>query len=132
MSEYQVNIGPYQYKGFALGYGVNIGPYQGNSAPQIIDQTISESGVIGSMVVLFVVATGSPVPTYQWYHNDILIPDENSSTLNVIVNYNTDGRYRCVASNVVGSVSSDDIYVFVIGGCVKHLFEIPSGLIIEE
>lgn len=103
-----------------------------NVIPKIVDQTISESSTVGTEIVLFVVATGSPTPTYQWYRNDVLIPDETSSTLNITIGHNTDGVYKCVVSNIVGSVTSDDILVSVIDNCTRNLFEIPSDLIIEE
>lgn len=132
MVDYGINIGPYQWKGLAGGWGVNIGLYQGNVAPEITGQSPDQSGYVGDVVTLWITATGSPIPSYQWYFGSTLLPGETNSSLSVTVGYGTDGSYKCVATNVVGSVESGTIHVMVIDGARIHLFEIPSDLSTED
>jgi hypothetical protein len=86
-----------------------------NTSPVITTQPQSQSVAVGVISRFNVVATGNPLPTYQWYFNNVLIPNatlpeldiEDSSTIN-------DGTYYVVVSNVLSSVSSNNATLFVI------------------
>ena len=114
MANYGINIGPYQWKGLADGWGVNIGLYQGNAAPEITGQSPDQSGCIGDVVILWITATGSPIPSYQWYKNGHLIPGAIMSTYEFFATYQDAGTYTCVASNLVGNTPSGPIVVTVV------------------
>jgi len=84
-----------------------------NVAPTITDQsgdtTVNEEGTVD----LFVTATGSPDPSYEWYFNDVLIPGETNSTLSFTASRTDAGTYKCRAYNVAGEDWSDPIVLTV-------------------
>jgi len=124
MSQYFVNIGPYQSKSAGSDYKVNIGPYQGElpagSPPNITSQSGDKVALNGTEVTLFVVATGSPTPTYQWYRNSVLISGATSSTYVFFPTFSDVGSYTCTATNAAGSDISDPIEVAVVSNSYRY------------
>ena len=69
----------------------------------------------GETLILSVVAEGTEPMTYQWYLNDMALEGQTTTTL-VIENVtpaNNSGFYRCEATNICGSSSSNPCQVQV-------------------
>jgi len=77
--------------------------------PSIVDQSGDVQVPLGQQTTLIVTAVGSPVPTYQWYKNDQIIPGETSSFLSFYVAETA--TYRCRVSNDLETVWSSPIVV---------------------
>ena len=69
----------------------------------------------GNTAILDCLATGSPPPTVNWFHNSILLPNvgvprirqaANNSLIVSDVRKTDEGAYICQASNVVGMESA--------------------------
>jgi hypothetical protein len=81
------------------------------SAPTFTTQPISVA-VLGGTVALNAVASNSP--TYQWYINGSTpVPGATSSTLLLSNGATASGTYTCVATNSVGSATSNPASVSV-------------------
>jgi hypothetical protein len=96
--------------------------------PQITGQPQDQSVRVGSNVTFTVTATGSSPLTYQWYFNGAsLSTATNSSLLLNGVSLNQAGSYSVSVSNVVGSVSSRNAILVVVGNgsCASP----PAGLV---
>ena len=76
------------------------------AAPLIIQNPQTQLMTTGSTTVFKVIASGSPVPTYQWAHNGVAISGATSATLIVTANIANAGNYTCTASNSLGSMAS--------------------------
>ena len=77
------------------------------SPPTIVSQPQSVTATEGGRVVLSVVATANPAPSYRWLKDGVVIPGQSSSTLEFPALTESDaGVYRVVVSNSVGSVDS--------------------------
>jgi|GEM_PF-474798 len=75
--------------------------------PTIFVQPMDWMGPPGEEVVLNVAAAGAEPLIYQWYLNDIPIPDAFDPLLYIhTIQYFDRGMYHCVVSNAYGSVSS--------------------------
>jgi pectin methylesterase-like acyl-CoA thioesterase len=61
----------------------------------------------GDPVIISVVITGTPAPTYQWYKDSAILTGETTATLSLASVSATDaGSYTVVATNAAGSVES--------------------------
>ena len=78
------------------------------SAPVIVSSPPpTQSVAIGSNVTLYVLASGSTTPNYQWQFNGVSIFGATSSTLSLnSVSAANSGTYTCIVSNIAGSVST--------------------------
>jgi len=78
-----------------------------SNAPTAAAQPTSQTVASGSTAVFTFTASGSPLPTYQWYLNGTAIPSATSSTLVVSgATAANAGTYTCTATNASGSVTS--------------------------
>jgi sugar lactone lactonase YvrE len=77
------------------------------AAPVIQTQPQSQTVTLGNAVQFSVTATGRPAPTYQWYHDGVVIGGATLSTYNGGNAASTDaGSYTVVVTNASGSVTS--------------------------
>ena len=79
-----------------------------NSSPDMVN--------VGTKLVLHCIVEGFPVPTIQWYKNDILIPQESSKLY--LASTDTPGTtvYSCKGRNKAGNIeniASENITVTV-------------------
>ncbi|MFA6135276.1 MAG: putative Ig domain-containing protein [Phycisphaerae bacterium] len=75
--------------------------------PVIRVQPLSQTVIRGSVVTFYAAASGTPAPTYQWRKNDMDIPGATSATLTLPGALTDAGSYTMVATNSVGSATSD-------------------------
>jgi hypothetical protein len=76
--------------------------------PAFTAQPGSQTVATGSTVVFSAAASGAPTPTFQWQRNGTPIAGATSTTLVVNRAAAADaGTYTCVATNIVGPVSSN-------------------------
>jgi hypothetical protein len=76
--------------------------------PVITTAPVSQSVLAGDRVSLTVGATGVPSPTFQWRKNGVAINGATNSTLTFASVAATDaGRFEVVATNALGSVTSE-------------------------
>ena len=95
-----------------------------NIAPIILTQPLADSVFIGDTKTLTVEASGSPIPTYQWYRNTgsgaVLIAGATSATYITPATALSGGTanngdiYTCTITNSVGSVTTAPIMLSVI------------------
>lgn len=78
------------------------------SAPVISTHPQSQSIATGGSATLTVVATGNPIPTYQWYKDNVAVGTSASSLV-----VNSAGTYKVVVSNSQGSATSNDAVITV-------------------
>lgn len=77
------------------------------TAPVFTTQPRDQSAPSGTNVILTVIATGAPTPTYQWKHNGNTINGATNPTLTLSdVTPAESGAYTVVATNRVGSATS--------------------------
>ena len=75
--------------------------------PVITQQPTSPSIALGGTFEVTASATGTPAPTYQWTHNDQVLPGATNATLILTnVHWALMGEYRFTASNAFGSSTS--------------------------
>lgn len=87
-----------------------------DSAPVFTTQPTNQSAPVSGAVVFFVVAAGSPSPTYQWRKNGTALSGQTGSSLTLSNLNSTDaGTYTCVATNTFGSVTSNSATLTVTG-----------------
>ena len=112
-------VGSNDFKFFNVTFkNGNIRPCEG---PEIIEQPESGIQSTDSCVTYTVNATGTKPLSYQWYKNNeqLAINNEqftgvNDSILTInIVSTTVTGRYKCVLSNICGSVTSDTVTLIV-------------------
>jgi len=82
-------------------------------SPVITDQPDDTTVNVGQKAILSIIATGDPIPDYQWYKDDILLSGEVSDTIEFYTEISDAGSYTCKAINVGGSVISDPAIVTV-------------------
>lgn len=82
-------------------------------APEISSQSGDTYSNIGVYTTISVTASGVPSPTYQWYKDDIVISGATNSSYSFYMSISYAGTYKCVLTNVVGSIDSDDIEVIL-------------------
>lgn len=77
-------------------------------APSITVQPVSQILIAGDTVTFTVAASGTPAPTYQWQKNGVAIAGATYSSYTIAGLSSVDaGSYTVVATNSVGSVTSD-------------------------
>ena len=67
-----------------------------NSSPDMVN--------VGTKLVLHCIAEGFPVPTIEWYKNDILIPQESSKLYLASTDTPGTATYSCKGRNNAGNV----------------------------
>ena len=83
-------------------------------APAITTQPTDQTVASGATLTLTAAASGSPTPTYQWYRNEDPISGATSATYTVLEASSADaGSYKVVATNAVGSATSNAVVVTV-------------------
>jgi hypothetical protein len=88
-----------------------------NTAPGITTQPVGSARCVGDEYTLFVVASGSPAPTYQWRLNGSNIPGATGASLGLNnITLADDGNYDCVVTNTCGSVTSNQVALVVNSG----------------
>ncbi len=86
-----------------------IANFVAGNKPVITTQPKSSVSLVGSETVS-VVATGTDPLTYQWFKDNVAISGATSSSYNITSN----GTYKVVVSNQIGSVTSTDCVVDVV------------------
>ncbi|VAW86955.1 hypothetical protein MNBD_GAMMA16-119 [hydrothermal vent metagenome] len=83
-------------------------------SPSIVTQPEDVTVTEGEDATFSVVATGSGLLEYQWFHNDVEIDGATNSsyTINAVSTSNND-RYRCKVYNDQGFVNSEDAVLTV-------------------
>ncbi len=77
------------------------------AAPAFLRHPASQRVPAGQAVTFSVEVSGSPVPTLQWYRNDVPLQGRTSASLTISNAGTADaGSYRAVATSAAGSVSS--------------------------
>ena len=77
-------------------------------APAITTQPQSQTNGIGGSATFTVVASGIPVPSYQWQTNGVNIPGAASAsyTMSHLVSGDNGITFRCIVENSAGSATS--------------------------
>ncbi len=89
----------------------------GVGSPAISLQPLPVAAANGSTVALTVVATGTPVPTYQWRKDGVNIAGATSATLILPgVTAGSAGSYSVVVANNAGTATSNSVAVTVGAG----------------
>jgi hypothetical protein len=84
------------------------------AAPAILAQPVGTRVAIGALALIFVEATGEPVPTFQWRKDGIPVTGATDSRFTIPSAAPGDaGAYDVVASNTLGSVTSQRARVTV-------------------
>jgi hypothetical protein len=72
----------------------------------ITNQPLSQTVVEGSPAVFTVGASGSPLPTFQWYRNGVALPGAtNASHSILVVSLGDAGTFKVIAQNVVSNIT---------------------------
>lgn len=83
----------------------------------------------GGMEITLQAGTSEPNVVFEWYLNDVLIPEENASTITVITReVSTPDEYKVVINNG-GCTGEDSIYVstYDVGNCIISEGISPDG-----
>jgi polygalacturonase/pectin methylesterase-like acyl-CoA thioesterase len=98
-----------------------------NQAPVISSDPVGGSLAPGGSITLSVVATGMPVPTFQWRKNGLAIAGATSASYQITAATGADtANYTVVASNSVGSTTSAAASVAVVSATMAAT-EVTSG-----
>lgn len=103
-----INVGtPYRYADHdPVVIGVSLHPEY--AAPVFTLQPVSHTVTVGDSVTFTVAASGYPAPSFQWQQNGSDIGGATSSTLTLNhVTTAAAGTYTAVATNIIGSATSD-------------------------
>jgi outer membrane protein assembly factor BamB len=90
------------------------------AAPSILTQPVSATVAIGATVLFSVTATGLPMPSYQWQSysgsswNDIPGASANNYTTPAVTLGDTGKQFRCVVTNIAGTVYSQPATLYVL------------------
>lgn len=104
---------------FPFTYLVNVAGSV-TAAPVIITQPVSRTVVAGQPASFTTAATGSPTPTFQWFRNAVAIPGATADVFTLAATAPTDaGSYTLVATNSLGSATSNAATLTVTGGVVS-------------
>ena len=83
----------------------NLSGWMPSLIPRIATQPTSQSVSAGVAVTFSVVATGTPVATYQWYKGNVAISGATAASYTINSSLPTDtGSYTVVVTNAAGSV----------------------------
>ncbi len=86
---------------------INVGSSGGDVAPTITMQPVSQTAPPGETITFTVGATGTPMPTVQWYRDGQTWSSWTGSTLTLYgVSSNDNGTYTAVVSNSAGLATS--------------------------
>ncbi|MSU34233.1 MAG: hypothetical protein EXS36_03805 [Pedosphaera sp.] len=96
-------------------YSVRVTNASGNAPSATVHLTVfapptftlhpsNRSAQAGTSVSFRTAATGKPTPTYQWFHENVLLVNSTNATLQVTASELTKGTHHAVASNSAGSV----------------------------
>ena len=81
-----------------------------DTPPKFVSQTKSMHSLLGQSVVLEVVVTGNPPPTFQWQLNGADLPGQTTPVFTISsMNERCTGTYTCRASNRAGIKTSAPI-----------------------
>lgn len=102
-----------------------------DSQDPAVDTTVDE----GDSVSLSVVATGTPIPEYEWWFDDgdgyDIIPGESNPTLTFTADRTDAGSYKCRAYNGVGEDAWSDPIVLTVHYPVEITVQ-PVNLVVPE
>lgn len=86
-----------------------------STTPAFTTQPLSQAVVDGGSVTFTAVASGTPAPVYQWQKNGVDISGAVTSGYTITgATGNDSGSYRVVATNSVGSITSNIVLLTVI------------------
>ncbi|WP_130735653.1 PQQ-dependent sugar dehydrogenase [Flavobacterium sp. J27] len=81
--------------------------YITTASPTIVDQPLSQTVMETNPVTFSVSASGVSL-TYQWYFNNVAIPNATESSYTIpAVEFNNEGNYSVIVSNPAGTITSD-------------------------
>ena len=86
-----------------------------SKVPQVkLNKPTKIEALVGNSLHIKCVAQSEIKPIiYAWMFNNITMLSEDDDTLFLNVSYNTQGRYKCVASNSIGKNSSEETLIVV-------------------
>jgi hypothetical protein len=88
----------------------------GNGFPFITVQPLSQSPIITKNAALYVLASGTPQPTFQWQREGTNIPGATASSLPFVnVQPSIAGTYRVMVTNQLGFVMSSNAIITPVG-----------------
>jgi O-glycosyl hydrolase len=101
-------------------------------AAPVITVAPQDTGVIeGGSVTFSVIATGNPIPSYQWQKNGVDIADATDSTYEIVSATLDDSgtQYQVIVSNEMGTVTSSQVNLRVTANTViaSYDFEEDAG-----
>ena len=121
-------VGAFVYRNARKGYGLkktSLFPFIDGRKPTIIKAPVNQSAHIGSNVAFNCMVSGDPVPALNWTKDGNLLPFNQKVLTNrttvesqlVIrgVRMDDTGKYRCVASNSMGTEKSRAAALLVLG-----------------
>ena len=98
-----------------------------NKPPQVILHPSDQTSVIGRPVRFWVVAEGSPAPSYQWQKDGTNISGATANEYEIATTDIVDeGVYRAIITNSAGSVTSDEARLTITGWTQPGLPNITS------
>ncbi|HRH68069.1 MAG TPA: right-handed parallel beta-helix repeat-containing protein [Flavobacteriales bacterium] len=112
-------------RGLARDANVDAGAFEfGGLDPTIslMDQSSDTVVCMGNELVLHVNAASAVALTFQWSHNDVVIPDAQSELLPLTASLNAAGTYICTITNGIQTVESAamEVGVDVCAGIPAH------------
>ncbi|MCO5143299.1 MAG: immunoglobulin domain-containing protein [Oligoflexia bacterium] len=95
--------------------------------PRILREPGSKESHLGGKIALRVVASGFPLPTYQWFHNGKKMNGAASDRL-IIQNARKDsaGTYHCEVKNLAGRVSSRPAMISILSEKINQIIIEPA------
>ena len=95
-------------------YSATVLSFDATVAPTITTQPVGQTVLVGSPFTLTVGATGSPVPTFQWYKGGVAIGGATLASYTVAnAALGDGGNYSVVATNSGGAATSNSVVVVV-------------------
>lgn len=81
-----------------------------HEVPKVVTKPLAQTRALGGTATFTVVASGTPVLTYQWKKNNVALPGQTTDTLALTNLTATDAAsYSVTISNAVGSVTSTPV-----------------------
>lgn len=104
------------------------------TAPAIVTQPADVAAVLGGSATITAVASGSPTPNFQWYHDGLAILGQTSSTLTLNNLKSSDaGKYTMTATTVLGTVTTSSATLTVNAAAVlPSITTQPQGAAVAE
>jgi uncharacterized delta-60 repeat protein len=92
-------------------------------APKITQEPVDQTLPVGAHASLSVLATGFPIPQYQWYFNGAIMPQATNAVLEIEnIQAQNAGKYQVRVSNNLGEVVSREATITVIAGLSGDFF----------